>query len=243
MILMVDLWDAAGANEANLVRNVSIQSPDLPSTAPVSHQQNQYVTGGSEPIQNAVSYGHPSHQGPGYNPFQGQSQINSYQPNPQTQQYQQAVPQYSQPQYSQYPPQHQQSHSGYANGGGTYPPQNVYGHPPPPPPPQQNPFYSTGIQSHGMNATSNGDYGPPSQQFQARQYQPEPLAQRNAPNNQQNPKGMYTRNLIGSLAASASKLIDTNGAVGIWFVLQDLSVRTEGDFRYVLYDFVILYSI
>lgn len=42
---------------------------------------------------------------------------------------------------------------------------------------------------------------------------------------------MYTRNLIGSLTVNASKLQDTNGKHGFWFVLQDLSVRTEGWFR------------
>ncbi|KAF4332576.1 hypothetical protein FBEOM_13623 [Fusarium beomiforme] len=45
------------------------------------------------------------------------------------------------------------------------------------------------------------------------------------------PQGMFTRNLIGSLAASAFRLEDTEGQSGIWFVLQDLSVRTEGTFR------------
>lgn len=45
------------------------------------------------------------------------------------------------------------------------------------------------------------------------------------------PQGMYTRNLIGSLAASAFRLSDPDDRVGIWFVLQDLSVRTEGTFR------------
>ncbi|KEZ44234.1 hypothetical protein SAPIO_CDS3176 [Scedosporium apiospermum] len=45
------------------------------------------------------------------------------------------------------------------------------------------------------------------------------------------PQGMFTRNLIGSLAASAFRLIDSNDKIGIWFVLQDLSVRTEGHFR------------
>lgn len=45
--------------------------------------------------------------------------------------------------------------------------------------------------------------------------------------------GMFTRNLIGSLAASAFKLHDTDDRLGIWFILQDLSVRTEGAFRYV----------
>ena len=45
------------------------------------------------------------------------------------------------------------------------------------------------------------------------------------------PQGMFTRNLIGSLAASAFRLNDTEKKAGIWFVLQDLSVRTEGTFR------------
>jgi hypothetical protein len=42
---------------------------------------------------------------------------------------------------------------------------------------------------------------------------------------------MFTRNLIGSLTVNASKLFDTNKKLGLWFVLQDLSVRTEGTFR------------
>ncbi len=45
------------------------------------------------------------------------------------------------------------------------------------------------------------------------------------------PQGMFTRNLIGSLAASAFRLTDPNDKIGIWFILQDLSVRTEGNFR------------
>jgi hypothetical protein len=44
---------------------------------------------------------------------------------------------------------------------------------------------------------------------------------------------MFTRNLIGSLAVNAFKLNDTEGKPGFWFVLQDLSVRTEGSFRYL----------
>ena len=45
------------------------------------------------------------------------------------------------------------------------------------------------------------------------------------------PQGMFTRNLIGSLAASAFRLTDPQDKIGIWFILQDLSVRTEGNFR------------
>ena len=44
--------------------------------------------------------------------------------------------------------------------------------------------------------------------------------------------GMFTRNLIGSLTVNAFKLEDTTHKTGFWFVLQDLSVRTEGIFRY-----------
>ena len=44
---------------------------------------------------------------------------------------------------------------------------------------------------------------------------------------------MFTRNLIGSLTVNAASLKDPDGLLGYWFVLQDLSVRTEGFFRYV----------
>lgn len=43
--------------------------------------------------------------------------------------------------------------------------------------------------------------------------------------------GMYTRNLIGNLSASAFRLKDLTNKEGVWFILQDLSVRTEGWFR------------
>lgn len=42
---------------------------------------------------------------------------------------------------------------------------------------------------------------------------------------------MYTRNLIGSLTVNAFPLRDTEEKDGHWFILQDLSVRTEGTFR------------
>lgn len=48
-----------------------------------------------------------------------------------------------------------------------------------------------------------------------------------APNSNQ----QFTRNLIGSLTVNAAKLKDPDGNTGYWFVLQDLSVRTEGWFR------------
>jgi hypothetical protein len=47
-------------------------------------------------------------------------------------------------------------------------------------------------------------------------------------------QGMFTKNLIGSLCANATRLNDPDNKPGYWFILQDLSVRTEGMFRYVL---------
>ncbi|KAF1360329.1 hypothetical protein EJ07DRAFT_116244 [Lizonia empirigonia] len=41
----------------------------------------------------------------------------------------------------------------------------------------------------------------------------------------------HTRNLIGQISVNAFKLNDPDGKPGFWFVLQDLSVRTEGTFR------------
>ncbi|KAI8058522.1 velvet factor [Syncephalis plumigaleata] len=49
--------------------------------------------------------------------------------------------------------------------------------------------------------------------------------------NSHNTIASCTRNLVGSLVASASKLYDLNGELGIFFVFQDLSIRTEGQFR------------
>ncbi|KAI7767858.1 hypothetical protein LZL87_001732 [Fusarium oxysporum] len=95
----------------------------------------------------------------------------------------------------------------------------------------------------------SSSYGPPQQYYPRHSgYSAEPSAPppgapfRNGYGQDQNaltrmavvggqPQGMFTRNLIGSLAASAFRLEDTEGQSGIWFVLQDLSVRTEGTFR------------
>jgi hypothetical protein len=48
-----------------------------------------------------------------------------------------------------------------------------------------------------------------------------------------NPSQNHTRNLIGQTSVNAQKLNDPEGKPGQWFVLQDLSVRTEGTFRHV----------
>ncbi|KAM0339477.1 hypothetical protein ACHAPU_010924 [Fusarium lateritium] len=106
-------------------------------------------------------------------------------------------------------------------------------------------------QSYGQAPSypSSSSYGPPQQYFpRHNSYSADPPAPpsgapfRSGYSQDQNaltrmavvggqPQGMFTRNLIGSLAASAFRLNDTERKPGIWFVLQDLSVRTEGNFR------------
>lgn len=54
---------------------------------------------------------------------------------------------------------------------------------------------------------------------------------RDSRDSRDNRETTIARNLIGNTTASANLLHDENGKHGIWFVLQDLSVRTEGWFR------------
>jgi len=42
------------------------------------------------------------------------------------------------------------------------------------------------------------------------------------------PRHTYTRTLVGPLSANATKLLDEHRKSGIFFLFQDLSVRTEG---------------
>ena len=97
---------------------------------------------------------------------------------------------------------------------------------PPPPPPQQRPYptatppyynetYGQRMHPATGNYIDHNSYYPPTQQ----------------PPPQQPTGGMFTRNLIGSLSASAFRLTDPDDRIGVWFILQDLSVRTEGMFR------------
>ena len=103
----------------------------------------------------------------------------------------------------------------------------------PPPYMQQSNGYGQSSQYGGYHG---GDYGI-QLSSQAPGYGPprvfggpgDMMTQRLIQGNQ--PQGMFTRNLIGSLAASAFRLQDPADKIGIWFVLQDLSVRTEGNFR------------
>ncbi|KAF2863658.1 hypothetical protein K470DRAFT_206394, partial [Piedraia hortae CBS 480.64] len=45
------------------------------------------------------------------------------------------------------------------------------------------------------------------------------------------PTNLFTKNLLGTLTVCANKLRALDGQEGFWFVLQDLSIRTEGTYR------------
>jgi hypothetical protein len=124
---------------------------------------------------------------------------------------------------SSYPPPPQQNmspnYSGYNQG--QYP---VAGYP------QMNNYYG------GQQMTYPNQYGQPvsypQQQYYAGGQVPPSMSPAAAqPAVSSGPGGMFTRNLIGSLSASAFRLTDPDNKIGVWFILQDLSVRTEGTFR------------
>jgi len=206
-VLNVDLWDDKGQRELNLVRNTGT-SPSISAGVTVSYAQTEaaHLAYSSIMPQNSIMK-FEQNPGQGYNPYPAPPNVNPYsQPAPYPTQYQ-----------HNYPPQN----------GNQYPPQNGYSQPSP------GGYYSS---SGGMHTPIAADYPPPSQQqYSARSYSQPDIAHQQPPRMAQNngtPQGMFTRNLIGSLAASAFRLTDPDDRIGIWFVLQDLSVRTEGNFRY-----------
>ncbi|KAJ7639132.1 velvet factor [Roridomyces roridus] len=83
----------------------------------------------------------------------------------------------------------------------------IYGPPPPPPYSHQQPYFPP-------SASSNSNYPPQS-----------------ASAAQPNPRSAYTRTLVGPLSSNAYRLLDEHRKPGIFFLFQDLSVRTEGTFR------------
>lgn len=103
--------------------------------------------------------------------------------------------------------------------------------------PQESPSYGSGYQSYNPHHGSHfhPPYHRPSEQYGHsgtgqvhHMYPPTPSEDFPA---QPTQGGQFTRNLIGSLTASAFRLRDDKKEMGIWFILQDLSVRTEGKFR------------
>jgi len=218
-VLNVDLWSADGQKEVNLVRH-SATSPSISCTTPVSYAQIDATSSVAYsqilPTSGVMKF--EGGQAP-YNPFptHGPPQVTPYAGN--------QAPQYGGGQYG--------GHPGYApTTNGAYPPQNGYSQGQP-----QTVYYTTGSGIHAAGAQGI-DFPPPQQQlpshnqYSARQFSGTEIPVQRVPVSSTAPQGMFTRNLIGSLAASAFRLTDPDDRIGIWFVLQDLSVRTEGTFRY-----------
>ncbi|CAL3961870.1 hypothetical protein PZA11_000813 [Diplocarpon coronariae] len=248
-VINVDLWSSSGTQEVNLVRHstspaISATTPPVNYSESVNHPAPAYQH--NVPQQNAYEPGHQQQVGP-YSSFPGPPQVNPYsgqqgapqsgfnqhnsypQPingqNYQQSAHEQAYPshapntQYAQPSTGQYPPH---------TSGQSYAPSNGY----------SQPGSQTGYYQNGP-ISAHVDYPPPNQQPPSHQYAPMPsrpytpqeMAVARGHAGHSSPQGMFTRNLIGSLSASAFRLTDYDDKIGIWFVLQDLSVRTEGSFR------------
>lgn len=229
-VLNVDLWSADGTREVNLVRH-SQTSPSISLTTPVSYAQVQDAGGaaysnilpGQGALPRDVKFEHgggAAYAASNYNPYPGPPQVNPYTQSPPSQ-----VPAYGGA------PQYHGSYPNNPNAVQAYPPQNGYSQAP-----GQPVYFATGAQIHGGQGL---EYAPspqplPSQSaaYGGRPYTPADMNLHRMPVSSTQPGGMFTRNLIGSLAASAFRLTDPDDRIGIWFVLQDLSVRTEGTFRY-----------
>lgn len=233
-VLNVDLWSSNGNSEVNLVRH-STQSPSISNSTSHSYAETKpfYATlqPAHMPPQGVRNEGAQGQQQAPYNPY---PQVGPPQVNPHGQGPPQHPSHHSGQHPGQYPGQYQQPGyppNGHSQGHPQYPPQNGYQGPPLPhgppqgPPPGMYPAPVTGAQIHAQGHAPLPQPSAPYEGQQVQQFRP--------PHNQQQPQGMFTRNLIGSLAASAFRLTDTDDRIGIWFVLQDLSVRTEGHFRFI----------
>ncbi|MCJ1257086.1 hypothetical protein MMC24_004911 [Lignoscripta atroalba] len=208
-VLTVDLWSADGTREVNLVRH-SATSPSISAATSSSYPP-------PPPTPPSFPYGPPMtqvhvglvsaySQPPGLNNLQHQPQ-HMYQPS-------------SDP-YQQHPVHPYQQH-----------PANPYQQQQPLPPQPQSQTQSYYTTASGTPITPTNCYHPQNMQGQAPLMSPQQMIpQPSAIDPRAAPSGMFTRNLIGSLCVSAFKLTDPDSAMGIWFILQDLSVRTEGSFR------------
>lgn len=205
-VLNVDLWSEDALKEVNLVRHTTT-TPSISSTTPASYEQVENAPAYSQLVQSdsRSGYGSSMYGHSGMNPY-GQSPyqqgtLAASPPAPATQPAR-VVPRLTEP--PAVPPPYMHQSNGYGQSG----------------------QYGGYHDSYGMPLSSQGPgYGPPRVFGGPGDMMTQRLIQGNQP------QGMFTRNLIGSLAASAFRLQDPADKIGIWFVLQDLSVRTEGNFR------------
>ncbi|KAJ3499328.1 hypothetical protein NLG97_g421 [Lecanicillium saksenae] len=188
-VLNVDLWNADGTREVNLVRSSAASSSAASATA------------------NAPTFPR--------NGAEGHHAMHALPPGRDAPYAQQRAPSYP----AEYPAQ-----VNYHNGNGAYRPGGTF--PPPTHHYPQNPSYGSDQQ---MPPPANGGHSRAASTSESHGQEQGNMTRMSVSGGQ--PQGMFTRNLIGSVAVSAFNLCDTEDKRGIWFVLQDLSVRTEGNFR------------
>ncbi|TDL29832.1 hypothetical protein BD410DRAFT_780327 [Rickenella mellea] len=109
---------------------------------------------------------------------------------------------------------------------GHVPPHPQHGHPPHYPPEAY--VGAPPVDPHAMYAPA--PYGHPQPPHPSlAQYTPAPSSP--SPSTVTLPRHSYTRTLVGPLSANACRLLDEHRKPGIFFLFQDLSIRTEGSFR------------
>jgi hypothetical protein len=225
-VLNVDLWSHDGKGEVNLVRHTT-QSPSISMSQSLSYAETRPIYAPIQPqqqqqYQSESGQGSQSAQQP-YNPYpqDGPPQVSAYVQRP--------GQQYGVYYQHGYGP-HDIIHPSQQQRNGEQSPQQQQG--------QQQTYPTHALSGAQIHAQGHAATYPPQSEYHGQQVQQSQHNQQQQPQNprqphSQQPQGMFTRNLIGSLAASAFRLTDTDDRIGIWFVLQDLSVRTEGHFRCV----------
>lgn len=229
-VLSVDLWSSDARKEVNLVRH-SATSPSISAATSASYPppssataavysqvdpHSQYNNPMSQPGAYQQVLPNPPYGQPGQLPMQqqaGYSQAYGSTPYPK-----QSELSYYQQAYKQIE-HHQNSHHHHLPTSQPAVPTIVGAHDQM----QRQGFYPPGPGTPSTPTAAGGYYS------QGPLLSPDQIPPSSDPRAQ--PGGMFTRNLIGSLCVSAFKLTDDMNKMGVWFVLQDLSVRTEGTFR------------
>lgn len=207
LVLMVDLWNLHGSREDNCVKHTT-SSPSISSTNVTNYP---HVFTGRDPPNpahdyipsNMATYGAQTFTSPTTSaPNSAPNSAASYYPS--------------------------NGHHAYANGGSTYDQRTTY---PSYSQANYNPQYQNGYElSQNSHSSPRGSMSSSSNQpLSARSSQDMGIASNSGVRDAR--ETTIARNLIGSSSAGANLLQDQHGQYGIWFVLQDLSVRTEGWFR------------
>jgi Velvet factor len=206
-VLTVDLWNVEATKEVNLVAHIPSNAPAIGQVIPASFP---HTVSNPSPNQPSPRPFHdlakvPAYSRPAQNFGSPIDSANSYYPPSNGfSAYNNSV---SSPFPSQSGYQYQDHRNSYPDYRGGHSGQHPNGYP------QHDSSSSFSSQGAGQGFQYNAS------------------SRHDTPVIANDPRGAFTRNLIGSLSASAFKLNDMNDVFGIWFVLQDLSIRTEGWFR------------